>query len=80
MATLSPIDPLVGRAIRARRLARRESQVALAARAGVADATIRAVELGRTAPHRATLDAVARALGTTIDALIAEARNATRKP
>lgn len=64
-------DPKFGAALRALRISRGQTQQQLAVRAGITDTTMRGVELGRTTPNRATLAAIANAMGMTVDELLA---------
>lgn len=68
------VDPAVGVVIRQVRIGRGLTQQQLGALAGVTDATLRGLELGTKAAHRATLAAIASALGLSLDDLAARAR------
>jgi len=59
----------IGKIVRQLREQRGLTQLQLAARAGVTDTTVRSVEHASKAYHRATLAAIAAALGTTADDL-----------
>lgn len=73
MIVRSSLDRSVGVAIRKLREQRGWTMQQLAACAGVVDTTLRRVELGRTVPHRATVAAIAGALGLSVDDLVAAA-------
>jgi transcriptional regulator with XRE-family HTH domain len=59
----------IGTLVRLLREKRGLTQLQLAARAGVTDTTVRSVERASKTPHRATLAAIAAALGTTAEKL-----------
>jgi transcriptional regulator with XRE-family HTH domain len=59
----------IGTLVRQLREQRGLTQLQLAARAGVTDTTVRSVERASKVPHRATLAAIATALGTTAETL-----------
>lgn len=59
----------IGKLVRQLREQRGLTQLQLAARAGVTDTTVRSVERASKAHHRATLAAIAAALGTTAEKL-----------
>lgn len=65
--------PRLGRLIRELRLASGRTQSDVAALAGLAVSTLRAVEAGRSNPSLPTIVALAVALGVSIDQLVAEA-------
>jgi transcriptional regulator with XRE-family HTH domain len=60
----------IGTLVRLLREKRGLTQLQLAARAGVTDTTVRSVERASKTPHRATLAAIAAALGTTTKKLM----------
>jgi transcriptional regulator with XRE-family HTH domain len=59
----------IGKIVRQLREQRGLTQLQLAARAGVTDTTVRSVERASKTHHRATLAAIAAALGTSADKL-----------
>jgi transcriptional regulator with XRE-family HTH domain len=61
----------IGKVVRLLREKQGLSQLQLAARAGIADNTLRSVERANKTPHRSTLAAISLALGTTVDKLLA---------
>ena len=69
-----PSDPDLAAVIRALRRSAGAPQQAIAERAGIAIATLRRIELARSSPHRATLAAIASALGISVTELYATAR------
>jgi len=63
----NPVE--IGKLVRLLREKLGLTQLQLAARAGVTDTTVRSVERASKTHHRATLVAIAAALGTTADKL-----------
>jgi transcriptional regulator with XRE-family HTH domain len=61
-----PPDPALGPTIRRLREARRESQEALAYRAGLSSGSLASIELGRANPSWATVRAVCEALEVSL--------------
>jgi len=61
----------LGRHLRDLRLASGRTQAAVAAGAGLAESTVRAVEAGRSNPNLPTILALAATLGTSIDQMLA---------
>jgi transcriptional regulator with XRE-family HTH domain len=59
----------IGETIRARRLARKLTQVELSQRSGVPQVTISAIECGRHKPSFAAVTRLAKALGLKLDKL-----------
>ena len=59
----------IGKLVRLLREKRELTQLQLAARAGVTDTTVRSVERASKTHHRATIAAIATALGTTAEKL-----------
>jgi DNA-binding XRE family transcriptional regulator len=65
---------VVGAHVRRLRVHRGLTQLQLAARAGVTDATLRGIESGSKRPHRTTTRAIARALDVSIEEIVAAVR------